>query len=169
MYSRRKKQSYNVMDVSRYIINYSNKKDYSISNLKLQKLLYFIQVYFLVKHGKECFGSTIEAWAFGPVVPEAYREFKRFGGGEIPPVKSWFVFEEEGRLWSVRRIEYDDKAIRKRDKRRINQVVDLFANYSSSDMTELTLNQAPWEAAYKKAPGSAIQNESLNVYFSQNI
>ena len=29
-----------VLDVARYIINYSNEKNYSISNLKLQKLLY---------------------------------------------------------------------------------------------------------------------------------
>ena len=36
----------NVLDVCRYIINYSNKKDYGISNLKLQKILYFIQAFF---------------------------------------------------------------------------------------------------------------------------
>lgn len=33
---------YNVLDVSRYVINYSNEKDSGISNLKLQKILYFI-------------------------------------------------------------------------------------------------------------------------------
>ena len=38
----------NACDISRYIINYSNKKDYGISNLKLQKILYFVQAYFLI-------------------------------------------------------------------------------------------------------------------------
>ena len=38
---------YNALDVSRYIINYSNDKNYGISNLKLQKILYFVQAYFL--------------------------------------------------------------------------------------------------------------------------
>lgn len=33
--------SLNVLDVARYVVNYSNEKDYGISNLKLQKVLYF--------------------------------------------------------------------------------------------------------------------------------
>ena len=40
--------SYRVLDVCRHVINYSNKHDYGISNLKLQKVLYFIQAYFLI-------------------------------------------------------------------------------------------------------------------------
>ena len=35
--------SYKVLDVCRFVINYSNERDYGISNLKLQKVLYFIQ------------------------------------------------------------------------------------------------------------------------------
>ena len=47
----------NVLDVCRYIINYSNKKDYVISNLKLQKILYFTQAFFLMnkENGEPCF------------------------------------------------------------------------------------------------------------------
>ena len=33
---------YNVLDVCRHVINYSNEQNYGISNLKLQKILYFI-------------------------------------------------------------------------------------------------------------------------------
>ncbi len=39
---------YDVLEVCRHIINYSNAKDYRISNFKLQKLLYFVQAYFLI-------------------------------------------------------------------------------------------------------------------------
>lgn len=39
--------TYNVLTVCRHIINFSNEKDYGISNLKLQKILYFVQAYFL--------------------------------------------------------------------------------------------------------------------------
>lgn len=50
---------YGVLDVCRYIINYSNRKDYGVSNLKLQKLLYFIQAYFLINssENKPCFSE----------------------------------------------------------------------------------------------------------------
>ena len=53
---------YNVLEICSYIINYSNEKEYDISNLKLQKLLYFIQVYFLIKNDEPYFEERIEAW-----------------------------------------------------------------------------------------------------------
>ena len=59
-----------VLDVSRYIINYCNENYYLISNLKLQKILYFVQAFFLEAKNEECFREEIEAWDFGPVIPE---------------------------------------------------------------------------------------------------
>lgn len=41
--------TYNVLDICRHIINYSDEKDYGVSNLKLQKLLYFVQAYFMLE------------------------------------------------------------------------------------------------------------------------
>ena len=88
---------YNVLDVSRYVINYSNEKDYGISNLKLQKILYFIQAYFLIStpNGMPCFREKIEAWDFGPVVPEAYREYKQYGSTDIPVILSFIDFDND--------------------------------------------------------------------------
>ena len=40
---------YSAFDISSYIIEYSNEKQYIISGLKLQKLLYFVQAYFLMQ------------------------------------------------------------------------------------------------------------------------
>ena len=51
---------YKVLDVSRHVINYSNEKEYGISNLKLQKILYFIQAFFLVSASEQCFEEKIE-------------------------------------------------------------------------------------------------------------
>lgn len=44
--------SYDVLEVCRHVINYSNEQDYGISNLKLQKVLYLIQAYFLIDKTK---------------------------------------------------------------------------------------------------------------------
>lgn len=90
--------SYDVLDISRYIIGYSNIKDYEISNLKLQKILYFVQAYFLIQRGLPCFKEKIEAWDFGPVVPVAYKEFKKFAGMDIPTMNYYIVFNKNGSL-----------------------------------------------------------------------
>lgn len=49
-----------------------------ISNLKLQKLLYYVQGWHLGIHGKPIFHEHIEAWVHGPVVPVIFREFRDF-------------------------------------------------------------------------------------------
>ena len=68
---------YAALDIARYIIKYCKDNGYSISNLKLQKLLYFVQAQFLVTYnGRPAFEEKIEAWDFGPVVPEVYHYLK---------------------------------------------------------------------------------------------
>ena len=74
-------KTYDVLEVSRYIIA----KGCCVSNLKLQSLLYFVQAYFLLdSDGKSgCFSEGIEAWDFGPVVPNVYYTFCTYGATPI--------------------------------------------------------------------------------------
>ena len=48
-----------------------------ITNLVLQKLLYFIQAHSLLTNHIEAFNNRMEARMYGPVVPEVYDNFKR--------------------------------------------------------------------------------------------
>lgn len=48
-----------------------------ITNLVLQKLLYFIQAHSLLTNRVPAFDNRMEAWMYGPVVPEVYDNFKR--------------------------------------------------------------------------------------------
>ena len=77
------KMSYKACDVAEYVIFYSHAKDYSISNLRLQKLLYLIQEEFS-KIGRKCFDDDIEYWDCGPIIENVYRRYKVYGGGNIP-------------------------------------------------------------------------------------
>ena len=75
---------YSAKEVARYIIDYSCDQGRTVSNLRLQKLLYFVQVEFLVNRGKACFKDEIHAWHYGPVVPEVYYEYRMYGPSTIP-------------------------------------------------------------------------------------
>jgi uncharacterized phage-associated protein len=55
-----------------------------ISNLKLQKLLYYAQGLHLAKFGKPLFDEKVEAWMHGPVVPVVYHHFKQHGDKGLP-------------------------------------------------------------------------------------
>lgn len=56
-----------------------------MSNMKLQKMLYYQQGYHLAAFGTPLFDEDIEAWMYGPVVPCVYDHFKKFGAGGIEP------------------------------------------------------------------------------------
>ena len=142
---------YNVLDVARYIIWYCKKKGYSISNLKLQKILYFVQAEFLVSVGSPCFAEEIEAWDVGPVVPEVYHEFKIFGSADIPK----FVCMNA------------DEAILKKDKTMINEMVDQCGVYSASMLVEITHNQDPWLHAYERHCNNVIEKKAIKQYFEK--
>lgn len=156
--------SYDVLDTSRYIIEYSNIKDYGISNLKLQKILYFVQAYFLIQRGLPCFKEKIEAWDFGPVVPVAYKEFKKFAGMDIPTMNYYIVFNKNGSL-DVKCAEFENDFISDEDKVLINKIVDKFSKYSATDLVNLTQHQTPWIDAINPKQNGEITKESIFEYF----
>lgn len=157
---------YKVLDVCRYIINYSNREDYGVSNLKLQKLLYFIQAYFLMnsENQEPCFNEKIEAWDFGPVVPVAYDEYKQYGSTDIPFVNSYINFDIND-PWNVSKIQFDESCIKEKDKKLINSVVTKLAYYLATDLVDITHRQTPWKDAYEKNKTNEITINSIKQYF----
>ena len=151
---------YDVQDIARYIINYSYEQKYVTSNLKLQKMLYLVQAYFLITKQEPCFPEKIRAWDFGPVVPEVYREYVKYGACMIPPVRKYYV--------GKRKFEYIDAIIDEDDKELINQVLDKFADYSSTQLVTLTQHQKPWIDAYIPKENNEITKKAIENYFREN-
>lgn len=81
---------YKAVDLAKYIVTKCWKEDCPISNLQLQKILYFIQKAFL-KQGKRAFSDEMEAWQFGPVVPNVYYKF--CGSGSMPITSDFEVID----------------------------------------------------------------------------
>lgn len=158
---------YDVLDISRYIINYCNSKDYDLSNLKLQKILYFIQAYYVSKSKdkKPCFKDRIEAWDFGPVVPKVYHEYKKYGSTNIPAVTTYIKLDRNN-IWNSKVVEYSDEFIEDYDKEIINNLVDNFSRFSTTVLVRITHNQLPWIEAYKCGKNSEITIEAIRRYFN---
>ena len=72
-----------VMDLALYIVNKCMNEGCPVTNLQLQKILYYIQVEFLKKKGVLIFEDSIEAWKFGPVIPRVYFAYSHFGAMPI--------------------------------------------------------------------------------------
>lgn len=74
---------HNALQIAHYIINYCTKKGTPVSNLELQKILYYLQVCYVKYYNQELFGEDICAWQYGPVVPTVYRIYSGYGGAPI--------------------------------------------------------------------------------------
>lgn len=156
--------SYKVMDIARFVINYCNQNGYEISNLKLQKLLYFIQADYLSEGDDHyCFAEDIQAWNFGPVVPEVYHEFKMYGCGNIPMITNYSEIDFEN--WEFTRKQYDENVIRREDRERIKELLDGLADYSATTLVNVTHNQRPWKDAYARGHNEIIDKRSIGEYF----
>ena len=161
---------YKAIDIARYIIYYCHQNSYSISNLKLQKLLYFIQAYFLLEKGEECFADDIEAWDFGPVIPNVYHEYKMYGGTNIPNQKTYEKLDINTKTGKVdfikKEINYD--IICYADKCLINSLLNKFGDCSNTYLTQVTIDQKPWISAYVKNEHKIIPTDSIKNYFKNN-
>lgn len=142
---------YDVIDIAEYVIQRCKTLNCSISNLKLQKILYFIQAEFLVKRNKQCFNENIEAWDFGTVVPKVYYKYRVFGSSNIITVE-----------------KPDCNLIKRKDRKLLNSVIDECSKYSSCYLLELILNQAPWKEAYRSKETKIISAERIKEYFLTN-
>src|ERR1044071_3610815 len=54
-----------------------------VTQMKLQKLVYFAQGVHLAKYHKSLINETFQAWLYGPVIPEIYQDFKLYGSRPI--------------------------------------------------------------------------------------
>lgn len=75
---------YSVINIAKYIVSECTRIGKPISNLKLQKLLYFIWIdFFKCTEGMYLFGNSFHTKNSGPYVPDAYYEFCCYGGNPI--------------------------------------------------------------------------------------
>ena len=99
-----------------------------ITNLKLQKILYFAQAYYLSRLNKPLFTEKLMAWKYGPVVPGVYHKFKKYTNRPM-------ILKE------------DKSTLRKEDKEILKKVWEAFGGYSAGRLVSIVHSHAPWKEA----------------------
>jgi len=69
--------------VANAILDAAAQQGLALSNLKLQKLLFFVHGQYLLEVGQPLVEGEFEAWQHGPVHPVAYAAFKEWGPRDI--------------------------------------------------------------------------------------
>lgn len=157
---------YNAMDVACAVVNYANEIGHPISNLKLQKILYFIQGYYMQKEGTPFFGENIEAWPYGPVIAKVYMQFQQFGSNFIPSTRYYteITFDKIDTI-KFKKIYYNEHIFSIYDLRFVKQVVKKLNKYSASQLVSITHAQKPWKDAIACGNKTIITKSSIRDYF----
>ena len=123
------------LDLAKYIITKCVKDNCAISNLQLQKILYFIQRDFL-RCDESAFSDAIEAWPFGPVVPAVYYHFCIFGSMAITTA-------------------YEGIVVEAKDRTRIDRIVETKRVLPPWDLVEDTHRKnGAWDQIYQDGAGN---------------
>ncbi len=103
---------YSAIDIGRTMVQLSLDNKIWLTNLKLQKLLYFAWIKYFEDTRKSLFDDDFEAWKYGPVVPSVYYDFWQYAGSTIMFAKTPSSIVDSGTkdfLLSMLR-EYEDRS-----------------------------------------------------------
>jgi len=137
-------------DVAKYFITLveSDAGD-SISNLKLQKLVYYAQGFHVAMYNEPLFPERIFAWAHGPVVEELYHAFKKFGANPI------IISDDEMRETDWDQFTPEHHAL-------LDEVYTVYGQFTATKLRNMTHQEPPWKNVQQ---GDEITLAVMKEYF----
>lgn len=139
--------------VTRYLLS----RNFDVTPLALQKLLYYAQAFFHALFRKDLFADDCQAWSYGPVYPEIYYRYKSYRNEPIP--------SEE--MDGLDELTAEEKSF-------LDEIIRIFGYFSGTTLSNITHVEKPW----LKARGNlrpedrctnVIDRESINEYFDNVV
>ena len=135
------------LDVAKYFIirSHESGREDTITNMKVQKLLYYAQSLHLALFDEPLFEQEIQAWRYGPVCPVAYSFYSGFEANQLP-IPSPEILE----------------SIPNSQKEVLDEVWQYFGEYHAYSLSGLTHLEFPWKKARKGLHPNAPSQEQIS-------
>ena len=132
--------------------------NWSISNLKMQKILYLSHMACLGRHRVPLIKSPFEAWDHGPIQPNLYHKIRGFGSDNVKNVFYGVDTLDEGDAISVLRD------------------MSGFCSFTPGELVGIThIDGGPWSKSYRPNSfgmvirDSLIQDEYARIFLHNDI
>ncbi|MHB1430638.1 MAG: Panacea domain-containing protein [Streptosporangiaceae bacterium] len=145
---------YSALTIAKWFIAWAEAESDELSNMKLQKLLYYAQGHHLAFTGMPLFTEVIQAWSHGPVIPEIYHAFKKFDAKSITlSDRDPFTFDEVNRGTS----EF------------LVKIWNTYGGYSAGRLRNMTHQEHPWRDNWggESDRGRVISHADMSKFFEQ--
>lgn len=124
-------------DIADYVIRYANADDenISLSNLKLQKLLYYIQAWSYGINARPIFNGAFQAWVHGPANVDIFHRFKDKGKTLYSEITMKDIINTNPAIDTPENQEV------------VDLVLDNYLKYSGADLERISHSEKPWRDA----------------------
>jgi uncharacterized phage-associated protein len=156
---------YSSIQIANYFIKKSIDTNKPVTQMKLQKLIYFAHGWSLALRNEPLINESIEAWKYGPVVPSIYQLFKTYGNNPIVNLQKDYF----GNTPVVSDLDTIDI---------LDLVWDLYSDLSSIQLSNVTHEiDSPWYYTLKEyldkgrelPKGKDIDDAIITRYFNQKL
>lgn len=131
-----------VHDVAAYL----TEKVGPLGTMKLEKLVYYCQGWYLARNPEPLFGERLEAWRMGPVAPDLYKHHRQKNF-----VSKW-PHGTSANLSTTQR-------------QHIDAVVESYGAYSGFRLGSMTHDEAPWIRAMERGQNTVISHSDMREWF----
>lgn len=151
--------------VANYFIQKSFDKGVSLSPMKLLKLVYIAHGWHRGYFSTNLINDAVQAWRYGPVIPDLYRKLKHFGRRAIDaPIEGYGIAGD-----SQNPVPED------RTLALLDRVWDIYSQYGGVELSAMTHQSGtPWDQIWKSSGGedyrgAIIPNELIEQHYKQKI
>lgn len=144
---------YNCFDIAKKLLELSKKEGSSMGTMKLLKLTYITHGWYLCFRDKPLFENDVQAWKYGPVIPELYHVIKRFGVGNV----------------DLDLIElYSENELDENDAEFIKIIFNAYKKFTGLQLSSKTHEiGTPWEKVYDGHFYKVIDNSIIKDYYKE--
>ncbi len=156
---------YEARKICNFLLTRYDARIYDLTNLRLNKLLYFIHGWVLTRRSQGLVRNHFEAWQLGPVIRPVFDTFKVFGEKQIDGLAEHLDYASGQK----KAIPYGD--ITRVDAETIAAVFESYVPYTTGQLVELSHETGgPWHVVYTAWANDTrlsprIPNELIRAHF----
>lgn len=153
--------------IANFVLDFCDTQGRGVTNLALQKLVYFCHVWSLIDLGRPLVRHKFEAWEFGPVLPYLYREFRNFDRTPIVG-RATRIDPTDGKRQIVA-YAFDSAT-----DSLLVRIAPFYSRMRAADLVELSHAEGgPWYCVWHHGgsvnPGMKIDDTSIVAFYSKAV
>jgi uncharacterized phage-associated protein len=159
-------QGYDAREIANFFLDRASERHVEITQITLQKVLYFAHAWFLARQDVPLVDEQFEAWPYGPVLRSIHEQFRQCGDEPIRIRATRLNFVSG----QTERAEYSFDAS---TVGALERIFDFYSRYEPFALVEMTHEAGgPWDRVFREGRATArvgmiISNTEIREHFAK--